>query len=573
MTEALAAMNQKLLRALELRGLVPAGMPPPKDQLLSDLLVKTGRITPTEANQVLEEITGCQSVDPGMVSFTPEYLAHAQALIPKAIAAEEGVFPIRHEQNFVHLVMSRPEDVRCLKRMEFLTGSRIKPYVCHTGRILEALETQYAAEEVWPDPAAQDEQALLDRATKAVNLLKAGLAPLDDVIINVHVIKLLRYILNELVSRGSSDLHFEPLEDCYRIRYRKDGVMVTAWRLPNLIKEALTARLKLISGLKLDVTGMPQDGSIAYHIIENREIDVRVSTLPSLYGEKIVLRVLDKSADRLKLSDLGLEAGDEELLFASIRRPNGLLLVTGPTGSGKSTTLYAALTEMNSEEVNIVTAEDPVEYKLNGLTQVNCSAEQGTSFAAVIRSFLRQDPDIIMVGEIRDAETADFAVKAAMTGHLVLSTLHTNDAPSAINRLINMGLPPFLVASAQITVVAQRLVRRICAQCKRPYAPSEEELLRVPEIADELAGGTLQLFKGAGCEHCAGTGYSGRAGVYEIMRITDQLESMILNQESSGALKTAAVAAGMRPLRQAACDKLRQGVTTLDEVLRVTLDA
>ena len=496
MNDALAAMNQKLLRAFELRGLVPAGMPPPKDQLLSDLLVKTGRVSPSDVNQVLEEVTGCQSVDPTMVSFTPEYLTHAQALIPKAIAVEEAVFPIRHEQNFVHLVMSRPEDTRCLKRMEFLTGSRIKPYACHTGRILEALETHYSPDENWPDPEAHNEQALLDRATKAVNLLKANLAPLDDVIINVHVIKLLRYVLNELVDRGSSDLHFEPLEDCYRIRYRKDGVMVTAWRFPNLIKEALTARLKLLSGLKLDITRAPQDGSIAYHIIENREIDVRVSTLPSLYGEKIVLRVLDKSADRLKLSDLGLEKCDEDLLFASIRRPNGLLLVTGPTGSGKSTTLYAALTEMNSDEVNIVTAEDPVEYKLNGLTQVNCSAEEGTSFNAVIRSFLRQDPDIIMVGEIRDAETADFAVKAAMTGHLVLSTLHTNDAPSAINRLVNMGLPPFLVASAQITVVAQRLVRRICGNCKSAYTPSEEDLLRVPELRVGSRRRVFDIFSG-----------------------------------------------------------------------------
>ncbi len=573
MSDAFAAMNQKLLRAFELRGLVPAGMPPPKDQLLSDLLVKTGRVSPSDVNQVLEEITGCQSVDPTMVSFTPQYLAHAQALIPKAIAVEEAVFPIRHEQNFVHLVMSRPEDARCLKRMEFLTGSRIKPYACHTGRILEALETHYSSDDTWPDPEEHNEQALLDRATKAVNLLKANLAPLEELIIDVHVIKLLRYVLNELVSRGSSDLHFEPLEDCYRIRYRKDGVMVTAWSFPNLIKEALTARLKLISGLKLDVTKAPQDGSIAYHIIENREIDVRVSTLPSLYGEKIVLRVLDKSADRLKLSDLGLEQCDEDLLFASIRRPNGLLLVTGPTGSGKSTTLYAALTEMNSDEVNIVTAEDPVEYKLNGLTQVNCSAEEGTSFNAVIRSFLRQDPDIIMVGEIRDAETADFAVKAAMTGHLVLSTLHTNDAPSAINRLVNMGLPPFLVASAQITVVAQRLVRRICDKCKSAYTPSEEDLQRVPELVSEFADGQLTFYKGAGCEHCAGTGYSGRVGVYEIMQVTDRLEEMVLNQESSGALKSAAVAAGMRPLRQAAYDKLRQGVTTLDEVLRVTLDA
>lgn len=558
--------NQKLAKAFALRGVEAEGLTPAENSLLTDELLQAQRVTADVVNQVLSEVTGLATVDPTMVSFAPEFLAHAVALVPMEIAFKEKVFPIKHEGNHVHLVMARPLDTGCIKRMQYVTGSRIKPYACHSRAIIEAIRTHYAA--ITPEKVdSEDVEALLDAAVKAVNNLKARLAPHMDLVNNVRVIHLLRAVSNQLVQRGASDLHFEPRENDYVVRYRKDGVMTTAWRFPLLIKDAFSDRLKLISGMELGDVRQPQDGSIDYNIFAGREIDVRVNSLPSLYGEKLVLRILDKGKSRLTLSDLGLEEQDARRIDAAIRRPNGLLLVTGPTGSGKSTTLYAILQELNTEDVNIVTAEDPVEYKLDGLTQVNCG--EGLAFNDVIRSFLRQDPDIIMVGEIRDAETADFAVKAAMTGHLVLSTLHTNDAPSSINRLTNMGLPPFLVASAQITVVAQRLMRRLCPRCKAPHEPDAQALQRVPE----LQGKDVVCYSGEGCEHCNGTGYAGRVGIYEIMPVSERMEKMILENAPASVLRAVAREEGMRTLREAAVAKVINGQTSFEEVLRVTLDS
>jgi type IV pilus assembly protein PilB len=558
--------NDKLARAFGLRNIPPEDLRPPEGGLLSDALLQAGKVDATTVNQVLSEVTGLRSVDPTMVSFTPDFIEHAVALVPMDVAFREKVFPIRHEANHVHLVMARPEDLDAVYRLEYVTGSRIAPYVCNSRAIIEAIRTHYgqaATEKLDP----HDVPSLLQAAVKAVNQLRMALAEPMALINNVRVIQLLRAVLNDLVHKGASDLHFEPREEGFVVRYRKDGVMVVAWEFPSLIRQVLIDRLKLISGLDLTVTGTPQDGSIDYHIVEGRDIDVRVNSLPSLYGEKLVLRILDKGAGRLNLDVLGLEPEDRQRMELAVHRPNGLVLVTGPTGSGKSTTLYAVLQELNTPEVNIVTAEDPVEYKLNGLTQVNCSG--GLGFGQVIRSFLRQDPDIIMVGEIRDAETADFAVKAAMTGHLVLSTLHTNDAAGTINRLVNMGLPPFLVASAQITVVAQRLLRRICQECKAPYEPDPAELARVPELKDQ----DLVFYRGVGCDRCNGTGFSGRVGIYEIMPVSERMEKMILENEPASRLKQAALEEGMRTLRQAALHKVRLGLSTVGEVLRVTLDA
>ncbi len=558
--------NDKLARAFGLRGLPPEDLAPPEGGLLSDALLQAGKVDATTVNQVLSEVTGLRGVDPTIVSFTPDFITHAVALVPMDVAFREKVFPIRHEGNHVHLVMARPEDLGAVHRLEYVTGSRIAPYVCNSRAIIEAIRTHYgqaAAEKFDP----HDVPLLLQAAVKAVNQLRMALAEPMALINNVRVIQLLRAVLNDLVHRGASDLHFEPREEGFVVRYRKDGVMVVAWEFPSLIRQVLIDRLKLISGLQLSITDTPQDGSIDYHIVEGRDIDVRVNSLPSLHGEKLVLRILDKGAGRLNLDILGLEPEDRQRMELAVRRPNGLVLVTGPTGSGKSTTLYAVLQELNTPEVNIVTAEDPVEYKLDGLTQVNCSG--GLGFGQVIRSFLRQDPDIIMVGEIRDAETADFAVKAAMTGHLVLSTLHTNDAAGTINRLVNMGLPPFLVASAQITVVAQRLLRRICQKCKAPCEPDPAELARVPELKDQ----DLVFHRGAGCERCNGTGFSGRVGIYEIMPVSERMEKMILDNEPASRLKQAALEEGMRTLRQAALHKVRLGLSTVGEVLRVTLDA
>lgn len=567
MSQSLEDFNAKLARAFSQRG-VECGDVAVEHALLSDELLQAQRVSPDVVNQVLSEVTGLDAVDPTMVSFAPEFLEHAAALVPMEVAFKEKVFPIKHEGNTVHMVMARPFDQETIRQLQYVTQARIKPYVSPSRAVVEAIRTHYAQQKPEQiDP--HDVPALAEAATKAVNLLRAALVPHMNIVNNVRVIQLLRAILNRLVHEGASDLHFEPREESWVVRARKDGVMNTAWTFPLLLKDALADRLKLISGLDLESKKTPQDGSIDYNIIKGRDIDVRVNSLPSIYGEKLVLRILDTGKSRLTLTDLGLEEYDSQRLEKAIRRPNGLLLVTGPTGSGKSTTLYAVLQDLNTDQVNIVTAEDPVEYKLDGLTQVNCGDE--VSFNDVIRSFLRQDPDIIMVGEIRDAETADFAVKAAMTGHLVLSTLHTNDAPGAVSRLVNMGLPPFLVASAQITVVAQRLMRRICKQCKEPFEPEPQDLLRLPELQDRNAD--TPLYRGAGCEHCGGTGYAGRVGIYEIMPVGEAMEKLILANAPTSELAAVAREQGMRPLREAAVSKVLQGVTTLEEVLRVTMDA
>jgi type IV pilus assembly protein PilB len=343
--------------------------------------------------------------------------------------------------------------------------------------------------------------------------------------------------------------------------------MQTAWSWPPIFKDAIIDRLKMIARMDMGERLLPQDGSISFGLIQNRVVDIRVSALPALYGEKIVMRILERDKKQLTLDRMGMNAKDARIMESVIRNPTGLILVTGPTGSGKSSTLYAVLTTLNSDTVNIVTAEDPVEYKLDGLTQVSCSADTGLTFNAALRSFLRQDPDIIMVGEIRDAETADIALKAAMTGHLVLSTLHTNDAAGAINRLVNMGIPPYLVASAQITVIAQRLMRRLCERCKIEDAP-EIEIMKVLDMEP----GAIPIYKAAGCPECAGTGYNGRMGIFEILQINDRLVDLILENQPARVLKTAAVEDGMTTLRQAALEKLAAGTTSIEEVLRVTMD-
>ncbi len=566
MNEHLEHFNSRLAQAFALRGLAPELLTPSGGGLLSDELLQARHVTPELANQVLSEVSGCDAVDPTMVSFAPEFLAHATTLLPMELVFREKVFPLRHEGNYVHVVMARPQDPDCLRLLEQTTSSRVKPYCCHGKGIVEAIRLHYKDARP-PDARDDDVPALLAMALKAVSGLKAVQAPRQDLVNNVHVIRLLRAVLIQLVRQGTSDLHFEARETGYAVRLRKDGVMRTAWVFPVLIREALTQRLKLMAGLDLDERLRPQDGSIDYALVPGRDMDIRVSSLPAVYGEKLVLRILDKGKRRITLQDLGLESEDAALLEQAVKRPNGLVLVTGPTGSGKSTTLYAVLQELNTDEVNIVTAEDPVEYRLDGITQVNCGGELG--FAAVIRSFLRQDPDIVMVGEIRDTETADFAAKAAMTGHLVLSTLHTNDAPSAVTRLVNMGLPPYLVASSQLTVVAQRLLRRLCPQCKVPAVPDARTLARIPE----LQGQEQTIHAARGCEACGGSGYAGRVGVYEILPVSEAMEKLILDNAPAGELRRMARVAGRRSLRQAAVAKLLQGVTSCEEVLRATLDA
>ena len=565
---AILNFNKKLFKAFQIRGIKIGAVPDMEQRLISDHLMEQGLCDGAQVNAILEEVTGIQAIDPTFVSFDPGYIDHITLLVPAAVAREEIVFPIKHEHDHVHMVMAMPQEETCLRRLEAVTGSRIRPYCCNATAIRETIDRYYIGHEDVAEPVSEKIETLTENALQSLNRLKSNRAEAMDLVNDAHLIRLLQHAMNHLVESGASDLHMEPREFEFRIRYRKDGVMQTAWSWPPIFKDAIIDRLKMISRMDMEQGNLPQDGSISFGLIFNRHVDVRVSSLPSLYGEKIVMRILERDKKQLTLDRMGMKPKDARTLEAAIRNPTGLILVTGPTGSGKSSTLYAVLTSLNADTVNIVTAEDPVEYKLDGLTQVSCTAGTGLTFNAALRSFLRQDPDIIMVGEIRDAETADISLKAAMTGHLVLSTLHTNDAAGAINRLVNMGIPPYLVASAQITVIAQRLMRRLCEHCKTEDSP-EPEILKVLGIEPDASA----IYKAVGCELCSGTGYHGRMGIFEIFQINDRLIDLILANEPARVLKTAAMEDGMTTLRQAALEKLAAGETSVEEVLRVTMDS
>jgi type IV pilus assembly protein PilB len=383
------------------------------------------------------------------------------------------------------------------------------------------------------------------------------------------VVKLVNLILTDAVKKTASDIHIEPYEKSFRVRYRIDGVLYEVMKPPLKLKNAITSRIKIMSELDIAERRLPQDGRIKLKMGRGREMDFRVSVLPTLFGEKIVMRLLDKSNLQLDMTKLGFEEPQLALFQDSIHQPFGMVLVTGPTGSGKTTTLYSALSELNKISENLSTAEDPVEFNLSGINQVQMHDDIGLNFAAALRSFLRQDPDIIMVGEIRDFETAEIAVKAALTGHMVLSTLHTNDAPSTINRLLNMGIEPFLVSSSVNCIVAQRLARRVCEECKDKDPDITREALVEAGVDPEVAK-TIVPVKGKGCRNCSDTGFRGRVAVYEVMQLHEELKEFVLNGASSLELKREAIRLGMKTLRQSALSKLVEGMTTLGEVLRVS---
>jgi type IV pilus assembly protein PilB len=383
------------------------------------------------------------------------------------------------------------------------------------------------------------------------------------------VVKLVNLILTDAVKRSASDIHIEPYEKNFRARYRIDGVLYEVMKPPLKLKNAITSRIKIMSQLDIAERRLPQDGRIKLKMGRGREMDFRVSVLPTLFGEKTVMRLLDKSNLQLDMTKLGFEAGQLEGFQDCIHRPYGMVLVTGPTGSGKTTTLYSALSELNKSTENISTAEDPVEFNLEGINQVQMHEDIGLNFAAALRSFLRQDPDIIMVGEIRDFETAEIAVKAALTGHMVLSTLHTNDAPSTVNRLLNMGIEPFLVSSSVNCIVAQRLARRVCEECKEADPTVVTEAMIDAGMAEDLARSSTPV-KGRGCRTCSETGFKGRVALYEVMELGEELKEFVLNGASAIELKREAIRLGMQTLRQSALKKLSEGTTTLSEVLRVS---
>ncbi|MBZ4643565.1 MAG: type pilus assembly protein PilB [Deferribacteres bacterium] len=527
---------------------------------LGSILIKLGFVDEKKIAEFLSKQYSVPYVDLSAVHIEPKILN----LIPKDLCRKFLVIPFDREGQTIKVAIADPSNVYALEELRFVSGFNVRPFVAVESTIREFLDKQADAEE---QVLAEFDNLDIADLQFEESEEEVDLTELKKEVEDAPIVKLVNYILTEAVKRGASDIHVEPYEKDFRIRFRIDGVMHEFIRPPKNIKDALTSRLKILAELDIAERRLPQDGRIKIKI-SNKAIDMRVSTLPVLYGEKVVLRILDKSNLQLDLEKLGFEPESLKVFLKGIESPYGMVLVTGPTGSGKSTTLYSALSRLNKEDTNIMTAEDPVEYNIFGINQVQMKDEIGLNFAAALRSFLRQDPDIIMVGEIRDYETAEIAIKAALTGHLVLSTLHTNDAPSTVNRLLNMGIEPFLVASSTVVILAQRLARKICKNCAEKIKLPQEALLSVGFRKEELSEFTP--YRGKGCDACNNTGYKGRVALYEVMGISDSIKELILRGATATELKEQAVKEGMLTLRRSGLEKVKKGLTSIEEVVRVT---
>ena len=489
-------------------------------------------------------------------------------LLTEDVARKHQVVPLQRAGGSLVVAMSDPSNIFAIDDIKFLTGYNVDVVAASESQILKAIDKYYKKDEA-PDyddvmQGFDAEEIEFGTDDESVNVLD-----LEKSAEEAPVVKLVNLMLVDAIKKGASDIHVEPYEKSFRVRYRIDGALYEVMKPPLKLRNAVVSRLKIMSSLDIAERRLPQDGRIKLKLGKGREMDYRVSCLPTLFGEKVVLRLLDKSNLQLDMTRLGFEPEQLNDFQNGIHQPFGMVLVTGPTGSGKTTTLYSALSELNKTTDNISTAEDPVEFNLAGINQVQMHEDIGLNFAAALRSFLRQDPDIIMVGEIRDFETAEIAIKAALTGHLVLSTLHTNDAPSTISRMLNMGIEPFLITAALNTIVAQRLARKICPECKEEAETNSAALSDLQVPAEQI--GAFKVYKGAGCGNCSDTGYKGRIAVYEVMAAKDDLKEMVLNGASTAEIKSEAIRLGMRTLRQSAIKKLVEGVTTIDEVVRISV--
>ncbi|MBK7774193.1 MAG: type IV-A pilus assembly ATPase PilB [Sandaracinaceae bacterium] len=525
-------------------------------------LARQGVISDDEITEFLSAQYRVQSIDLSNYEIDPDVMK----LISHEVCIRHKVVPVSRAGSALIVAMVDPSNLHAIDDIKFLTGYNVEPVVASEAAILAKLETGNAAPEISYDDIMDgfDEEDIDFTGTEEdVNIMDLERASGD-----APVVRLCNAILLNAIKKGASDIHIEPYEKSLRVRYRIDGVLSEEMRPPLKMKNAISSRIKIMSSLDIAERRLPQDGRIKLKMGKGREMDFRVSVLPTLFGEKIVMRLLDKSNLQLDMTKLGFDPEPLKDFKDNIHRPYGMVLVTGPTGSGKTTTLYSALAELNTIDTNISTAEDPVEFNLAGINQVNMHDDIGLNFAASLRSFLRQDPDIIMVGEIRDFETAEIAIKAALTGHMVLSTLHTNDAPSTVTRLLNMGVEPFLVTASVNLVVAQRLARRICADCKQPTTYTDQAMLDVGFKQAELKD--LKLMKGTGCATCGDTGYKGRVALYEVMPFRDQLKELVLQGCSTAELKQEMIRIGITSLRMAGLAKVRAGMTTVEEVLRCT---
>jgi type IV pilus assembly protein PilB len=563
-------------------------------------LIKLGHITEEKLVTFLSRQYGVPAVTLSDYKIDPLVLK----LVPADIARKYLIMPVARVGATLTIAMTDPSNVFAIDDVKFMTGYNVEAVVAGESSILSAMATYYgghgedliatkkstsaqmlqAKDYTMSDDDLKEEGSTtsfdeglmvdVDQFDKvvgdALDSVEALTEQDNDAVGEVEepVVKLVNGILINAIKGGASDIHIEPYESSLRVRYRVDGVLFNAMNLPLKIKGPVTSRLKIMSKLDIAERRLPQDGRIKLRLGKKREIDFRVSVLPCLFGEKTVLRILDKSNLQVDLTKLGFEEGALKIFMESLDKPYGMILVTGPTGSGKTTTLYSALSYLNKPDINIMTAEDPVEYNFAGMNQVQMKEEIGLTFASALRAFLRQSPDIILVGEIRDFETAEIAVKAALTGHLVLSTLHTNDAPSSISRLLNMGIEPFLVSASLILIAAQRLARKICLDCR------EEEKIPVSALVSlgfsEEEAKTVKCFKGKGCPVCGGSGYKGRLALYEIMPVVSEIKEMVLEGASADELKKTASRFGMKSLRQSGLTKVKEGVTSIEEVMRVT---
>jgi type IV pilus assembly protein PilB len=555
-------------------------------------LVKMGLVSDDMITAVLSRQYGVPSVNLELFDVDDSVIR----LIPREVADKYSVLPLSRVGATLTLAMVDPTNVFAMDDIKFMTGLNIEPVVVSEASVQEAISRYYSHSreielardfeeesngnghyDTLPDPSMTLDQLDFDaEGAEGVEVVdddeEIDLSNLTRMSEDAPVVRLVNVLLADALQRGASDIHIEPYEKEMRIRFRIDGVLYDVMHPPLRLRDALTSRIKIMSKLDIAEKRLPQDGRIKIklkHHGRSRELDFRVSTLPTLFGEKTVLRLLDKERLMLDMTKLGFEPESLVKFQRNITKPYGMVLVTGPTGSGKTNTLYSALQSLNQPETNIMTAEDPVEFNLQGINQVQMKEQIGLNFAAALRSFLRQDPNIILVGEIRDFETAEIAIKAALTGHLVLSTLHTNDAPSTISRLMNMGIEPFLVATSVNLIQAQRLIRRICKDCKMEHHLPPEGLVEVGFSMEEAK--QLKTYKGSGCKTCNNTGYKGRVGLYEVMEVTDEIRELILIGASALELRKRAIEDGMITLRESGLHKIRNGITTLEEVVRETV--
>jgi len=540
-----------------------------KNVPLQTAIVSLGLVSEEDMAQALSRQLGYPYIDLDQFEVYPDVVN----LIPLEIVKKYMIMPIHRIRSFLTLAMVDPTDLEVIEDVRFRTGLSIQPVIASESGILNAINKYYGSSSALRVKKIIEDIALADDTR--VNIIEEEKDDYDVQEIvqateEAPIIKLVNEIFVDAIKKGASDVHFEPYEQTFRVRFRMDGILHEQMSLPLKFKNPVLSRVKILSNMDIAEKRLPQDGRIKMKVkLENggrKEVDMRISALPTIFGEKIVSRILDRQMLKLDLTELGFEEESLAKFQQAIYRPWGIILVTGPTGSGKTNTLYSAVSTLNSLEKNIMTAEDPVEFNISGLNQVHIKDEIGLDFPRVLRSFLRQDPDIMLIGEMRDLETADIAIKAALTGHLVFSTIHTNDAASSITRMVNMNVEPFLIADSMILVAAQRLVRRLCQKCKVPHKLPEKALLDIGYLPDEVK--TVQVWKAGGCESCNNTGYKGRIALYEVMPIDDDIREQILMRAQSRDIKKKAIEKGMTTLRRSGLIKIMNGVTSVEEVLR-----